>query len=156
MKVAVITVSDRASQSLYEDKSRPQIEKLLKELFPEVVIVRMSVPDARKEIMDALYKQQDADYILTCGGTGISPRDVTPDVTREFCEKPVPGIAEVLRAQSYRETPFAMFSRGFAGVRGNTVVANFPGPPKAAEMCTKLLMPVMMHGIKMIRGEGHE
>ena len=156
MKVAVITVSDRASQNLYEDKSGPLIVKMLKEQFPKAAIVRMTVPDDKDEIMNSLREQNDSDYIFTCGGTGLSFRDVTPDVTREFCEKPVPGIAEVLRAQSYLETPHAMLSRGFAGVKGTTIVVNFPGSPKAAEMCTKLLMPVMIHGMNMLRGEGHD
>ena len=156
MKIAVITVSDRAFQNEYEDKSGPLIEELLKKQFPGALIVRMTVPDERDAIKNALCSRSDLDYIFTCGGTGLSPRDITPEVTRECCERSVPGIAEMLRAQSYRETPFSMFSRGCAGMRGSTIIVNFPGSPKAAEFCTKLLVPVMIHGMKMLRGEGHE
>ena len=88
-------------------------------------------------------------------GTGISPRDVTPEATRRFCERELPGIAEMLRARSYEETPMAVLSRGCAGLKGRTIVVNFPGSLKAASLCVRLLIPVMEHALSMLRGEGH-
>ncbi len=155
MKVAVITISDRAARGDYEDLSGPEIEKQVRARYPSAAVVRSVVPDEPGRILFALEAQADADFILTTGGTGLSPRDVTPEVTRQFCEKEIPGIAEALRAHSFTETPAAMLSRGFAGLRGTTVVVNFPGSPKAVRLCMKVLGPVMDHALRMIRAEGH-
>lgn len=155
MKVAVITISDRASKGIYEDLSGPEIEKLLLEAYPDMEIVRALVPDEKQAIRSALERHLGSDYILTTGGTGISPRDVTPEVTEEFCDRELPGIAEALRAESYKETKNAMFSRGFAGVKDSTIIVNFPGSVKAVRLCTQVLLPVLPHGPKMLRGEGH-
>ena len=155
MTVAVITVSDRASRGEYADKSGPEIEKLILEAYSHASIIRTVVPDEQEAILKSFNKYEEADYILTTGGTGISARDVTPEVTKKWCERELPGVAEILRSESYRETPNAMFSRGFAGIKGNTIIVNFPGSVKAARFCTELLIPVMEHGISMIRGEGH-
>lgn len=155
MKVSVITISDRASRGEYEDRSGPEIEKEIRALYPSASVTRSVVPDEPAEIRAALESQAGMDFILTTGGTGLSPRDVTPEVTRQFCEKEIPGIAEALRARSLAETPAAMLSRGFAGLRGNTVVVNFPGSPRAVLLCMKVLGPVMEHALRMIRAEGH-
>jgi molybdopterin adenylyltransferase len=155
VQVAVITVSDRASRGEYADLSGPAIEKELCERFPGVQVTRTVVPDEPPSILAALEASAGSDFILTTGGTGISPRDVTPEVTRGFCDKEIPGIAEALRAQSYTEAPAAMLSRGFAGMRGSCVVVNFPGSLKAVGLCLKVLAPVMEHAMKMLRGEGH-
>ena len=158
MKVAVITISDRASRGEYADRSGPEIEKELLARFPGASVTRRVVPDEQEEILAALEAAAAAasDFILTTGGTGISPRDVTPEATRRFCEKEIPGIAEALRAQSLAETPAAMLSRGYAGIRGTCVVVNFPGSVKAVRRCMEALAPVMEHALRMIRGEGHE
>jgi molybdopterin adenylyltransferase len=153
--VAVITVSDRASEGRYEDLSGPATERALLERFPAATVTRSIVPDEPARIAAALEECLGADFILTTGGTGISPRDVTPEVTRRFCEKELPGISEALRAASLRETPAAMLSRGFAGVRGRTVVVNFPGSPKAVRLCVEVIAPIMEHAGRMVRGEGH-
>ncbi len=157
MKVAVITISDRAAEGIYEDLSGPEIESIVKDSFPGVQVSREIVPDQREEILAAFAKYQsgEVDYIITTGGTGISPRDITPEVTAEYCDRELPGIAEILRAESYRETRNAMLSRGFAGLKGNTFIVNFPGSLNAVRFCTKLLIPVMEHGLKMLRGGGH-
>ena len=155
MKVSVITISDRASRGEYEDLSGPEIEKEIRILYPAASVSRSVVPDEPAEILSALETQAGADFILTTGGTGLSPRDVTPEVTKRFCEKEIPGIAEALRAQSYAETPAAMLSRGCAGLRGSTVVVNFPGSPKAVRLCMRVLGPVMEHALRMIHAEGH-
>lgn len=156
MQVSVITISDRASRGEYEDRSGPAIEALIREQFPDAHIRRQVVPDDPERITAALHRQTGADFILTTGGTGISRRDRTPEVTARFCERDLPGIAEMLRAKSYQETPFALFSRGYAGVKGQTIIVNFPGSLKAVELCTRILLPIMEHGIRMLRGEGHE
>ncbi|MEW5817546.1 MAG: MogA/MoaB family molybdenum cofactor biosynthesis protein [Spirochaetota bacterium] len=155
MKVTVITISDRASRGIYPDESGPAIEALLKEHFPTIDIYRALVPDEEAAIISAFEKHTDSDYIFTTGGTGISKRDVTPEATQKYCDKELPGIAEVLRAESYKETPTAIFSRGYAGIKGNTIIINFPGSIKAVRLCTQTVLPAMEHGIKMMRGEGH-
>jgi molybdopterin adenylyltransferase len=155
VKVAVITISDRAARGGYEDLSGPAIEKEVRSLYPSAEVSRSVVPDEHEQILSALHLHEGVDFILTTGGTGLSPRDVTPEVTMRFCEKEVPGIAEALRAQSYAQTPAAMLSRGYAGLRGTTVVVNFPGSPNAVRTCMKVLGPVMDHALRMIRAEGH-
>lgn len=160
MKVAVITISDRASKGIYEDLSGPEIEVLLTESFgEEITVMKKIIPDDAKAIQKVLDEfgtgENPADFILTTGGTGIGPRDLTPDITAAWCEKELPGIAEILRAESYRETPSAMLSRGYAGIKETTIVVNFPGSVKAVRLCTRLMIPVIAHAGPMIRGEGH-
>jgi molybdopterin adenylyltransferase len=155
MKVAVITVSDRAASGEYEDRSGPEIEAGLRAQFPEVEISHRTVSDDAELIRAALEESAGADFILTTGGTGISPRDITPEITRSFCDKQIPGIAEALRAESLRETPSAMLSRAYAGMHGRTIVINFPGSVKAVRLCVRVIAPVMEHAMKMLRGEGH-
>ncbi len=155
MKIAVITISDRASKGIYEDKSGPEIVSILKETVPDSEINTAIIPDNRDEIVKAFERYKGWDFILTTGGTGIGPRDFTPDVTREYCDKDLPGISETIRALSYEETTSAMLSRGFSGMKGNTIIVNFPGSVKAVRLCTKTVAPVMHHAIKMILGQGH-
>ena len=155
MTVCVITISDRASRGQYEDRSGPEIVSILREALNDSEIRREVVPDEIQAISDAFDRHTDADFILTTGGTGISSRDVTPEATRSYCERELPGIAEILRAESYRETPTAVLSRGVAGIRGNTIIVNFPGSVKAVRLCTGVLIPIMEHALSMLRGEGH-
>ncbi len=155
MTVAVVTISDRASRGEYQDLSGPEIEKEVLARYPDATVTRSVVPDEPDAILAELHARAGVDFILTTGGTGLSERDVTPEVTRRFCQKEIPGIAEVIRAQSYAETPAAMLSRGIAGLHGSTVVVNFPGSPRAVRLCMKVLGPVMEHAMRMIRGEGH-
>lgn len=155
MTVAVVTISDRASRGEYQDLSGPEIEKEVLARYPSATVTRTVVPDEPDAILAELHARAGVDFILTTGGTGLSERDVTPEVTRRFCQKEIPGIAEVIRAQSYAETPAAMLSRGIAGLHGRTVVVNFPGSPRAVRLCMKVLGPVMEHAMRMIRGEGH-
>jgi len=153
--VSVITISDRASRGEYPDRSGPEIVSILRESFPEASIATEVVPDEAEAIVAAFRRHGRADFILTTGGTGIAARDVTPEATRRYCERELPGIAEVLRAESYKETPTAVLSRGFAGIRGRTIIVNFPGSVKAVRLCTRVLIPVMEHALSMLRGEGH-
>jgi molybdopterin adenylyltransferase len=155
MRISVITVSDRASKGVYEDRSGPAIEEVLAAALPGSEFAREIVADEKAEILAALGRQLGSDWILTTGGTGPSPRDVTPEATREFCEREMPGIAEYLRSRSLEETPFALFSRGAAGMRKSSFVVNFPGSVKAARFCAALIAPLMEHGLATGHGEGH-
>jgi molybdenum cofactor biosynthesis protein B len=123
--------------------------------WPDAQIVRDIVPDERDALLAAFRRAADADWIITTGGTGPAPRDVTPEATREWMDREMPGIAEMLRAASLEETPHAVFSRGTAGMRGLQYIVNVPGSVKAARLCATLLAPILEHGVKMARGEGH-
>jgi molybdopterin adenylyltransferase len=153
--ICIVTVSDRASRGEYEDRSGPEIEKLLRDSLSEATIRRVLVADERDELLRVFSENLDADFVITTGGTGLSARDITPEATIEFCEKRLPGIEETLRAESLKETTSAMLSRGAAGVRDSTIVVNFPGSVRAVRLCTKVLLPAMEHAVRMMRGEGH-
>lgn len=155
MKVLVLTISDRAFGNIYEDVSGKEIEQRLQAHFPEVHITREIVPD-EIEMIQAMFQQySEYDFILTTGGTGLSERDVTPEATEAFCDRLVPGIAEILRNESYKQTPNAMLSRAVAGIKEKTLIVNLPGSVKGATFCTELLVPILSHATKMMRGEGH-
>jgi molybdopterin adenylyltransferase len=154
MEILVCTVSDRAARGEYEDRSGPRIVELLRELLPEAQISRAVVSDDPEELHEAL-SQEGFAAILTTGGTGLGPRDRTPEVTVALCDRPVPGIAELLRAESLKETPNAALSRGQAGLRGSTLIVNLPGSVKAAAFCTRILAPLLPHALAMIRGGNH-
>ena len=155
MLICIVTVSDRASRGEYEDRSGPEIEKMLGESLADCTIRRVLVADERDELLRVFSENLDADFVITTGGTGLSARDITPEATIEFCEKRLPGIEETLRAESLKETTSAMLSRGAAGVRDSTIVVNFPGSVRAVRLCTKVLLPAMEHAVRMMRGEGH-
>lgn len=156
MKIAVITISDRASKGIYADKSGPAIVQILKAQIPGAEIKSAIVPDDPEIILEAFKKHADADWILTTGGTGPSPRDVTPETSARYCDREVPGIADYLRFESLKETPNAVFSRGYAGLHGKQFVVNFPGSVAGAEFCARLMAPLLEHGTAMAMGEGHE
>jgi molybdopterin adenylyltransferase len=155
LRIAVVTVSDRASRGVYADLSGPAIEEALLSAIPGAEIEREIVPDEAPAILAALARHPEAEWILTTGGTGPSPRDVTPEATREYCDRLLPGIAEYLRARSLEQTTTAVFSRGEAGMRASQYVVNFPGSEKGARFCAGVLAPLMAHGSAMARGEGH-
>lgn len=155
LKIVVITVSDRAFRSEYPDQSGPEIKKLIDNSEVEAEVSLILVPDEGPEIRKAITQSIGVDYILTTGGTGLSPRDITPQISCEICDLEIPGISEMLRWESYRETRFAVLSRGFSGIKDKTVVINFPGSLKAVQLATRLMLPLFEHGIKMVHGEGH-
>ena len=123
--------------------------------LPGATITRKIVADEPDEIIRAFDEGNTADFILTTGGTGIGPRDITPETTLGYCDKLVPGIAETLRAESYKQTPHAMISRGVAGMKEHSLIVNFPGSVRGAVFCTQILLPVMLHIVKMRDGKGH-
>lgn len=155
MTVAVLTVSDRASRGEYEDRSGPEIVRVLRERLPDARFLARIVPDESAAIREALDSFAGADWILTTGGTGPAPRDLTPEATAAWMDREAPGIAEALRAKSLAETPNAVFSRGVAGMKGNAFVVNLPGSVSGARSGAELLAPIMAHGSDMARGKAH-
>ncbi len=150
----VITVSDRCYRGEREDLSGPALAAYLTkqgfELLPPVL-----VPDEQPLIEAALIAacEADAALVLTTGGTGFAPRDLTPEATLAVCEKPVPGIPEAMRAASMKITPRAMLSRAAAGIRGRTLILNLPGSPRAALENLEPVLPAVLHGLKMLRAD---
>jgi len=155
LKVAVITVSDRASAGEYSDLSGPLIRAILEQRLPGADIRLSVIPDEAEAIAKAVSDNLDSDYILTCGGTGLSPRDITPETCARICDRAIPGISEWLRRESAKETPHAVFSRAYCGQKGRSIIVNFPGSPRGAELCATLMAGVMEHGRDMARGGGH-
>ncbi|MCU0639366.1 MAG: MogA/MoaB family molybdenum cofactor biosynthesis protein [Candidatus Krumholzibacteria bacterium] len=155
MKVLVLTISDRASRGEYEDLSGPALEKIIADGIPGASVSRAIVPDEAEAILSSFGDNPDKDVILTTGGTGLGPRDVTPEATARFCDREIPGIAEYLRAESLRETVNAAVSRGRAGMKGKTIIINLPGSVRGASFCAKLLVPLLPHACAMAGGGGH-
>jgi molybdopterin adenylyltransferase len=157
MKVARLTLSDRASAGVYEDRSGPEIERIFSEAEPRPIEwLRIVMPDERVEI-EALLKNladvEGCDLVLTTGGTGPSPRDVTPEATRAVLEREVPGFGEIMRVQSFVKVPTAILSRSTAGTRGRTLIVNLPGNPKAIGECLPMLLPAIRECLKHLAGE---
>ncbi|MFW5797855.1 MAG: MogA/MoaB family molybdenum cofactor biosynthesis protein [Spirochaetota bacterium] len=152
----VITVSDRAARGEYTDRSGPAVVEVLGAAFPESPVKTRVVPDEGSALRAALAEGEACDVVLTTGGTGPGPRDITPEVTREHCERELPGVAEALRRESYAATPTAMLSRGYAGIKAHTVYVNLPGSVSGARECTALLTPVLPHAVETVRGGSHE
>lgn len=155
LKIAVITASDRSYSGEYEDRSGPKIKEIIDGSDVKAIVSVTVVPDEKALLKKEIEWNLDKDYIITTGGTGISRRDITPEVTRSLCEMELPGIAEMLRAESYKETKYSVFSRGTAGIIKKTIIINFPGSVKAVTLCTKLILPILEHGISMLQGGKH-
>lgn len=153
-RVAVITSSDSGYEGKREDKSGPEIERIVKEYGYEVVHT-IVLPDERKMLSDEMKRIADndiADLILTTGGTGFSPRDWTPEATMDVIERIVPGIPEAMRAYSLQITKRAMLSRAAAGIRRGTLIINMPGSPKAVSECLEYIISELDHGLKILKG----
>lgn len=156
MKIGRITVSDRASAGVYEDRSGPEIEAALREYLPEAQFQGEIVPDERELIALALLHFTDdlnVDLVVTTGGTGISPRDVTPEATRAVLEKELPGFGEAMRMASLAKVKTAILSRATAGTRGRSLVINLPGKPSAVRECLEILTPAIREALAHLRGE---
>jgi len=157
-KVAILTNSDRGSKGEREDSSGPLIQKMVKDLPAEVILYEI-IPDEKEKIAEALKRSADrlgADLILTTGGTGLSPRDVTPDATLEVIEKQVPGFSEAMRAESLKKTPHAMISRAIAGIRGSSLIVNLPGSPKSVRENLSVILPALPHALSKLKGDPAE
>ena len=151
---AIITVSDRASRGEYEDKTGPELVRMLEESGYEIRETTV-IPDEREQVEATLIRlaDQQISLILTAGGTGFSPRDTTPEATTAVCERLVPGIPEAMRAASMRITPRGMLSRAAAGIRGHSLIINLPGSPKAARENLEAVLPALDHGLAILSGE---
>jgi molybdenum cofactor synthesis domain-containing protein len=155
VKAGVITVSDKGSAGLREDRSGPEVEKLLTAIGIEIAR-RAVVPDEFQQIRDILVAFADhekMDLIVTTGGTGVSPRDVTPEATLDVIQRVIPGMAEAMRRESCAITPHAMISRAVVGVRGRTLIVNLPGSPKGVRENFGVLLPSLHHAVEKIRGD---
>lgn len=154
MKVGILTISDRGSAGAYEDRSGPLIAEMVGTRTGWQIARRQIVPDERAMIADTLrlWSDEGMQVILTTGGTGFAPRDVTPEATRDVIEREAPGIAEALRAESLKVTRHAMLSRGVAGIRGGTLIVNLPGSPKAVRENLDVLLPVLPHALALLAG----
>lgn len=156
IRVAILTLSDKGYSGERQDLSGPALAEALQ--GKAVVANQDILPDDFEQIKAKLidYADQGLDLVFTTGGTGFAPRDVTPEATRAVVERPVPGIAEAIRMQSLKITPHAMLSRATAGIRGKTLIINFPGSPKAALECLDVFLPVMNHAVETLRGDAYE
>jgi molybdopterin adenylyltransferase len=157
IKVAILTISDSCSKGQREDISGQTIKEALPSDKFEISDYKV-VADQRKSIADELIRFSDdvkADIVLTTGGTGLGPRDVTPEATADVCQKMVPGLAEAMRSEGLKKTKNAMLSRGAAGIRGNTLIINLPGSPKGVKESLEAVLDVLPHAVKMMSGAGH-
>jgi molybdopterin adenylyltransferase len=151
----IITVSDKGSQGKRQDLSGPAIAEMLAGAAIEIKHT-IIIPDEIDQIQKAIVNFADIeklDLILTTGGTGVSPRDLTPDATLEVIDKQIPGMAEAMRQKSLLVTPHAMISRALAGIRGRCLIINLPGSPKGAKENLAVILPALKHAIEKIKGD---
>ncbi len=157
IKVAIVTISDSCARGDREDVSGRTIDEMLPADTYEICH-RKTLPDEQDAIALGLTQLADLlemDIVLTTGGTGLGPRDVTPEATKLACERMVPGLGELMRATGFRKTSNAVLSRAVVGIRGRTLIINLPGSPKAVRECLEVILPILPHAIEMMRGGGH-
>jgi len=157
IRAAVITVSDRSARGEREDESGRVLEELLREAGAEVV-GREVVSDDLEPLAGRLREwadRADVNLVVTTGGTGLSPRDNTPEATRAVIEREAPGLSEAMRAETLKKTPTAMISRGVCGTRAGALVVNLPGSPRAVRECFEVIRPVLAHAVSVLAGGGH-
>jgi molybdopterin adenylyltransferase len=154
-RIAILTASDKGARGEREDRSGPAVAETIAALPGAQVVATAIVPDEIPQIEAALRRwvQEGIDLILTTGGTGMSPRDVTPEATRAVIERETPGFAEAMRAASLAVTPHAMLSRAVAGIAGHTLIVNLPGSPKAARENLLTILPALGHGLDKLKGD---
>jgi molybdopterin adenylyltransferase len=154
MLLAVLTISDRCAQGVATDASGPAAVALLRQTWPDAEIVTALVPDEADEISYRLtqWATQEAALVVTTGGTGLGPRDRTPEATRSVIDREAPGIAEAMRVNGAASNPLAWLSRGVAGLRAKTLIVNLPGSPRGVEESLASILPLLRHGIETISG----
>lgn len=156
-QAGILTISDTRSQGTHEDTTTPLLQRLLEEAGFLIEATAL-VPDESEQIQAQLIEfadQQRLSVVVTTGGTGFGPRDVTPEATRGVIERDVPGLAEAMRAVTARQNPLAWLSRSTAGLRGRTLIINLPGNPEGAKECLETLLPLLPHALEMINGCHH-
>jgi molybdopterin adenylyltransferase len=154
IKVGILTVSDRSYQNIRPDFSGPALVGFVNSLNWEVLATRI-VPDELDQISKALLEWTDSgiiNLIITTGGTGFAPRDITPEATLKIVQRLAPGLAEAMRATSLQKTPHAMLTRGICGIRNSTIIINLPGNPKAAVENLQSIQSVLPHAIELLLG----
>ena len=157
IRVAILTISDSCAQGKREDVSGQTIKDMLAENGFEICEKRI-VADNHKTIADELKFLSDKaglNLVFTTGGTGLGPRDVTPEATMSVCEKMVPGLGEMMRTEGLKKTPNAILSRAVAGIRKNTLIINLPGSPKGVRESLEAILDVLPHAVNMMLGGGH-
>jgi molybdenum cofactor synthesis domain-containing protein len=155
ISAGVLTISDRGARGEREDESGVLLKETLKAFGAEVMLYKI-IPDDLSEIMKTLGSWSDSgivNLILTTGGTGPSPRDVTPEATREILDKEMPGFAEMIRAEGAKKTVRAYLSRGVSGIRGKTLIVNLPGSPRGAKDSLEIISPILEHAIEVMEGK---
>jgi molybdenum cofactor synthesis domain-containing protein len=157
MKAAVLTVSDSCASGKKGDQSGPAIESLLADNGIEVCTSDVIADDLDRiaEVLKRYCDEVRVDVVLTTGGTGLGPRDVTPEATQTVCERMAPGLAELMRAEGLKKTRRAALSRATAGIRKGTVIVNLPGSPKGAVESLEAIIDILPHAIEMLQGGGH-
>lgn len=154
--VAILTISDKGSKGEREDLSGSLIGEMIERIGAELKYYEI-LPDEKNLIKEKLIEySKKVDLIVTTGGTGLSPRDVTPEATLEVIDKEVPGIAEAMRSEGLKKTSRAMLSRAVAGVKGNSLIINLPGSPKAVKEGIEIILDVIPHAIEKIKGDTTE
>jgi len=156
--VGILTISDKGSRGERQDKSGEAIRKILPSIDARIVNYDI-VPDEKELIVRKLVKwvdEDNLDVLITTGGTGLTPRDVTPEATLAVVDRMVPGFAEAMRAESLKKTPMAMLSRAVAGTRGKCLIINLPGSPKAVRECLEVVLPALPHAVETLKGQAGE
>lgn len=152
--IAVVTISDRCAAGMQEDRSGPAAESLLRTLWPEETIGRGLVPDNEEAIVTLLRElcHQEYQLVVTVGGTGLGPRDVTPEATRRVIEREVPGLPEAMRSLCAASYQFAWLSRATAGLKGRTLIVNVPGSESGARESLQAILPLLTHALEITAG----
>jgi molybdopterin adenylyltransferase len=157
INAVVITVSDACSRGERKDESGAALVELLKEMGASIVATEI-VPDDLGPLADKLRQyadREDVNLVITTGGTGVAPRDNTPEATRAAIEREAPGLSEAMRMETLKQTPMSMISRGVCGIRSNALIINLPGSPKGVRACFAVIKPVLPHAIALLAGKPH-
>jgi molybdopterin adenylyltransferase len=154
----ILTISDKGAAGERQDRSGEAIREILSRIDVRIVN-RDIIPDEKELIVEKLVKWADEDnldVVVTTGGTGLTPRDVTPEATLAVVDRIIPGFAEAMRAESLKKTPHAMLSRAVVGTRGKCLIVNLPGSPKAVRECLEVILPALPHAVETLKGQAGE